>query len=796
MKRDKKKTNDNLYIKLSLFLSLFFVAIIMFMSVGYALYTQVINVSGNVALNTQGSFKISNVRKVLSSNTSEAIPSWTDNSINFNLSFIKSDEEDPTYSASYDVTVSNDTFFERLISSFNFNFTITDGEGEELGVLEYEVENFQHDDVLDALSEKTYRVNFTFTPSKDSDIYDVVGEGTIDSVEKAYGDFSLHSISPTTGSIKDNNLQRIVISLNSTYESNRVINIVCNSDKVEVVDSNGSPIGSFTLSANSQEQEFIVYLKAKDDALFPDETYTTSLSVTSSGLPSLSLGNITLAVDKHEEYVDSYPPVISNVVANMSNEVGTVDITWSGTDDFSGIDSYTILVLRDNEVINTFDVGNVNNYTINGLSTEAKAYTYNFKVYGKDLLGNTASSDDINNCSTASGYCSMTGDNSYQWVFNVTRNLNNINFNGASTVNIGSDYTATLTATLLYNLPETITVTMGGVTLTSGYTYNANNGSLTINNVTGDIVISGNANAICIVEGTKVLLANNKYKNVEEIKYDDLLAVWDYNTGKLTYQYPIWIERTSVVDSYQKTTFNDGTSLSTSGDHAVYSMDLGMFVSIEDRSVCNIGSTIAKIENGKIKKVKITKIETIKKRVKLYHIISTSYYNIIAADVLTTDRTLMISNLYGFTDKITWPNNIRNNFIKDSNNLYKYSDFKDIMPYYMFKGLRIGEGKYLVDHDFISLDGFKYYLIAFPANPEYYKKVEVNNKGKRLWMVTTSIDKVNDHNKNKYKVEEGSYYVFKKHKNVVKYCNSIDNTCYRPGEKIKVYTGMHFIAKK
>jgi len=221
-----------------------------------------------------------------------------------------------------------------------------------------------------------------------------------------------------------------------------------------------------------------------------------------------------------------------------------------------------------------------------------------------------------------------------------------------------------------------------------------------------------------------------------------------------------------------------------------------MFVSIEDRSICNIGSTIAKIENGKIKKVKITKIETIKKKVKLYHIISTSYYNIIAGDVLTTDRTLMISNLYGFSNNITWPNNIRNNYIKDSNNLYKYNEFKDIMPYYMFKGLRIGEGKYLVDNNFISLDAFKYYLIAFPANPEYYKKVEVNNNGKRVWMVTTSVDKVNDNNKNKFKVEEGSYYVFKKHKNIVKYCSSIDNKCYRPGEKIKVYTGMHFIAKK
>ena len=54
---------------------------------------------------------------------------------------------------------------------------------------------------------------------------------------------------------------------------------------------------------------------------------------------------------------------------------------------------------------------------------------------------------------------------------------------------INSEYTTKLSAYSHYNLPSTIVVKMGGVTLNDGYTYNPDNGDITINSVTGDVVI-------------------------------------------------------------------------------------------------------------------------------------------------------------------------------------------------------------------------------------------------------------------------------------------------------------------
>ena len=156
----------------------------------------------------------------------------------------------------------------------------------------------------------------------------------------------------------------------------------------------------------------------------------------------------------------------------------------------------------------------------------------------------------------------------------------------------------------------------------------------------------------------------------------------------------------------------------------------------------------------------------------------------------------MISNQYGFTKNISWPNKIQYKVKHDSSHLYKYDDFKDIMPYYIFKGLRVDEGKYLVDIGLTTYEELKMYLALFPANPDYYIDVETNKNGKRLWMVTTSLDKVTEKNKNKYKVEEGTYYKLPNKKHVKCFRNSINNECYKPGDKIKVYSGMHFIVEK
>ncbi len=755
MKRKKNKNlKDNKIIRLNLFLSLFLVVLLMSLSVGFALFTQVINIGANVALETQGSFEITNVTKMSSNNTSEEIPSWTADSIDFNLTFIHSDNPDPVYNATYNITLTNDTFYERLVSAFNFNFIINGSDDQSVGTLDYELNGIEEGTVIDPLSEKTFSVTFTFTPAVEADEYVVSGEGTIDSNEKAFGEMTVNSMTPATGSVKDGALQQVTISLNSTYQSNVDININIASDKLELVNAGGTALGSFTVPANSENQTYTFYIKAKDDALFPDDTITATLYAMSNNLPNVNLGNITLEVNKHEEYVDTTPPIISGLSATQNNEIGVVDLSWSGTDDYSGVKNYTILVCNNNgTVLQTINAGTNTTYAVTGLSNGTTASTYNFKVYGTDNEDNTASSGDINNPSSGSGYCVQTGNNSYQWVFTVTRNVNNLSSSGENSANIGSTYTCTLRASVNnYNLPDTITVRMGNRNLTANtdYTYNRNNGNVSIPNVDGNITITANGRWSCLVEGTKILMADGRYKNVEDIDYDDLMAVWSYDTGSLVYEYPIWIEEERVSNEYLKISFSDGTSLKTYGEHGIYNYDLGMFVITEDREHFNVGTTVAKVKDGKLKTVKVTDLKYIKKEVKVYHIISAHYFNVISDDVITTDHNLMISNQYGFTKNISWPNKIQYKVKHDPSHLYKYNDFKDIMPYYIFKGLRVDEGKYLVDIGLTTYEELKMYLALFPANPDYYIEVETNKNGKRLWMVTTSLDKVTEKNKNKY----------------------------------------------
>ncbi len=79
--------------------------------------------------------------------------------------------------------------------------------------------------------------------------------------------------------------------------------------------------------------------------------------------------------------------------------------------------------------------------------------------------------------------------------YTITFDGENCTSNGASSVTENGTYTATITASTGYQLPATLTISMGGGALaTSKYTYQ--NGSLSIPNVTGDLVIAATATKI------------------------------------------------------------------------------------------------------------------------------------------------------------------------------------------------------------------------------------------------------------------------------------------------------------
>ena len=369
---------------------------------------------------------------------------------------------------------------------------------------------------------------------------------------------------------------------------------------------------------------------------------------------------------------------------------------------------------------------------------------------------------------------------------------------GADTANIYQQYETTLSLVWWAGaraLPDTVTITMKGRSLASGsdYTYDSSSGKIIINKVDGDIRIQAESKSTsCFVEGTKIRLADGGYKNVEDIDYDDLLMVYDHENGGVTYEYPIWIEKGKKASVYQKTTFSDGSYLNTYGLHSVFSYDKMNFVNVLDKDNFHVGTRIVKIDEfGRQKIVKVTKIEQIHEDINYYHVSSTRYHNVLANDVLTTDGTGVTTYLYSFKDDLTWGSD-RDEFLAKGD-IFTYEFLKPIFPKYLYYGYRMAEGKNPYNKGLLDID-----YIAELLDVSNTKEIMKDDDGHTLWMVTTSDDVVTPFNKHKFLMREDSYYKLPKplhKKDFIGWLNTGDNKIYKPGDKVQVLYGTHFIAK-
>ena len=104
--------NHNIIICLSV------LVIVLFMSIGYAYYGQLLEFSGSVSLEPDGKFRIDNVMLVDSSNViSSELPIFSENSIEFNLVFGGTNED---YYAIYAADLINESSYNYTFNSFNF----------------------------------------------------------------------------------------------------------------------------------------------------------------------------------------------------------------------------------------------------------------------------------------------------------------------------------------------------------------------------------------------------------------------------------------------------------------------------------------------------------------------------------------------------------------------------------------------------------------------------------------------------------------------------------------------------
>ncbi len=146
-------------------------------------------------------------------------------------------------------------------------------------------------------------------------------------------------------------------------------------------------------------------------------------------------------------------------------------------------------------------------------SSGVSAVEYTFVLDAANTSGTIALSsvsglkvtDEAGNATTYSDSPSA-GTIQYYKQLSVSNSLTKLSSSGGSTANYGTNYSATLTPSTGYHLPSSISVAVGGNTLSTGsstYTYDATTGAISIDGkaIKGDIVITatGVANTYSVV---------------------------------------------------------------------------------------------------------------------------------------------------------------------------------------------------------------------------------------------------------------------------------------------------------
>lgn len=610
----------------------------------------------------------------------------------------------------------------------------------------------------------------------------------------------------------------------NTYDYTRNVTFSSSNSNFILTNSSGGA-ASFDIGApdeldpSANDKTFNICMKLKGEPKFLSDNVNTSIVMKSEGLSNRNIKTLNVKVDKYEEpIVDNHAPEVGNVSFtvgnyNTSNNSLPINITWdllNENENDTAVNNYYVALYdasNNNIIGNIMETGSGTTsytYTLDNntlASNESNMVTnnhnYYFRVYGMDDAGNVGTDN-----TTGSSACSGSNNcKSLKWKFNIdTSGLTNMSLSGGTTVYKGNTYSGTLTASTNYVLPETLTsVTMGGNNLASGnngYTYNQANGTFSINvSITGDIVITGSATAgnpqqTCLIKGTKIKMADGTYKNIEDVRYDDLIVTFSYDLGREVFVYPIWIKEPSHTDHYQRTTFSDGSKLETFHNHGIFSLDLNKFVSVSDTNNFHIGTNVAKIVDGKITPVSVVNIETIYEDTTYYHVESTRYLNAITNDLITADGFVDLSNMYTFNSDLTWSS--EKDFNLNSGNLFDYSELSLYFPKHLFDGLRLREAKFLVMNGTINVSEY-----VSSLSVAVVREVLHDVNGNNLWMVTTSDDLYNNFKGSYY--TEGSYYTLPEpnevsDKNFVGWYSTTDNKYYMPGDEIRVDYGLYFDA--
>ena len=415
MKKIKNKSN--------LIIFILFIAALFFMSVGFAAYNKVLDFSGTVVVQPDGTIYMKSVRLTQNRNAS-ASPGIDPNTgmVDFGLRFTTSKNNEDDYLAVFEIVMANESSYDYVYTVPSYRPTVTKNNTDYSGYVDYTITGISSGHVIPSHTEKTFTITFTFkNPDKNNNGTYIIGGGFIPDLSEDTSATLRGVVDETqTGDLRGSNeLAQYSISVMNTYNVAKTFLITTDSEKFETrnLENTGTP--QYTINANTTEEVFYFYLKRIPDSDFVSTSEKVRIYLTPLGENGMHTGRVTALVDQTvQNYQDTEAPTISNVNATIQNTVGNVYITWDGDDDSGSVDHYTVVCFNSSgtEVSRRNTTGDVEEYTYTGLS----AGTYYFVVFGTDGDGNCATASEITSATQNPGYACKSTQESYRWHFNET----------------------------------------------------------------------------------------------------------------------------------------------------------------------------------------------------------------------------------------------------------------------------------------------------------------------------------------------------------------------------------------
>lgn len=308
----------------------------------------------------------------------------------------------------------------------------------------------------------------------------------------------------------------------------------------------------------------------------------------------------------------------------------------------------------------------------------------------------------------------------------------------------------------------------------------------------------------CFTEGTLVTLADGSTKPIEDVTYDDLLLVWDFDRGEFSYSYPVWIAESGTYNNYYLMKFDDGSEVEIVLSHRLFDVDGLSFEKSIDAIYSQVGDrffrqTIDENGNPKITTPTCISIEKINESCKYYNMVTSQSLNFFANGFLGATG---VANMYTFekTDDGRYIHNQEQlQDTKYNGDVFAYDMFdSSIVPYEIYIAYRLGETKNMADilakaPPYNQYPIEQVYQIAVKLIEDYFPESYLEDM-----VALPDTYKITTSEGVSTRVDKGETYTLESPKDLAGfegYYNTFDGKMYMPGDEVTIYMNTHFIAR-